>query len=535
MSGSPSGYVALLLHAHLPFVRHPEYEYFLEEEWLYEAVLETYIPLVEVFDRLLADRVPFQLTMSVSPPLAAMLEDRLLQERCLRSLNGLIELSEKECLRTRRQDAQFAPLAEYYRGRLEEARRIYRERCQLSLLGPLREYQRRGVLEIVTCAATHAFLPNYPVQPEIVRAQIRIAADDYRRLFGRDPKGIWLPECGYFPGVDEFLAEEEIRFFFTDAHGILNAAPRPRFGTYAPVFCPGSGVAAFGRDLESSRQVWSAREGYPGDGDYREYYRDIGYDLGQEYIAPYVQPDGTRKNTGIKYYRITGDVDLGAKLPYDPAQAARKAAEHAGNFMFNREKQIEHAFRVMGRPPIVVAPYDAELLGHWWYEGPIWLEALIRKSARDQQIFQLASPAEFLRRNDTHQLCTPSFSSWGDQGYASYWLNETNDWVYRHLHEMGIRMVDEANRYAAPTRLQRRLLNQAGRELLLAQSSDWAFIMKAGTMVPYAVERTHRHGTRFFKLLEALHSDGVDEDWLGKLEYLDNIFPSIDYRKFRLS
>ncbi|MBI4456774.1 MAG: DUF1957 domain-containing protein [Acidobacteria bacterium] len=527
----PIGYLALVLHAHLPFVRHPEYEYFLEEEWMYEAIMETYLPLIEIFDKLVADRVPFELTMTISPPLATMLEDPLLQERYIKYFDKVMELTGKECMRTR-QDPHFAYLAEFYRQRLEVAREIYRDRYQCNILNAFRKYQQMGVLEIVTCGATHAFLPNYAVQPEAVRAQIQIATDHYRETFGRDPKGIWLPECGYFPRLDEFLAEADIRFFFMDAHGILHSTPRPLYGTYAPVFCPGSGVAAFGRDLECSKQVWSSKEGYPGDPDYREFYRDIGFDLDQEYIARYVQPDGKRKNTGIKYYRITGEVDLGAKAPYDPYRALQKADLHAGNFMFNRERQVEYAHGVMGKPPIVVAPYDAELFGHWWYEGPIWLEYLIRKIAYDQNVFQLITPANFLRKHDTHQVCAPSFSSWGDQGYASYWLDGANDWIYRHLHEMGFRMIEAANRYPVPSLLQRRLLNQAARELLLAQSSDWPFIMKAGTMVEYAVGRIKRHAARFFKLLDQLESDRVDEAWVSKVEFLDNIFPHIDYRKF---
>ena len=531
----PLGYVALVLHAHLPFVRHPEYDYFLEEEWFFEAVTETYLPLIEIFYRMLADRVPFELTMTISPPLASMLEDPLLQERCLQHLDKLLELAGRECMRNRG-DGHLAYLADFYRNRFHVARDIYCNRYQCNLLNAFRKYQRLGVLEIVTCGATHAFLPNYSTQPEIVRAQVRIGADHYRRVFSRDPLGIWLPECAYFPGVDEILADENIHFFFTDAHGILHATPRPLYGTFAPVLCPDSGVAAFGRDLQSSRQVWSSREGYPGDPDYREFYRDIGYDLEQEYIAPYVQPNGDRKNTGIKYHRITGDVDLGAKATYDPYRARQKADLHAGNFMFNRERQIEYAHAMMqGRPPIVVAPYDAELFGHWWYEGPLWLEFLIRKSAFDQNVFGLITPANYLRREERHQLCTPSFSSWGDQGYASYWLNGSNDWIYRHLHEMGRRMVAASDRYGDATLLQRRLLNQAARELLLAQSSDWAFIMTAGTVVDYAVDRTRRHASRFFKLLDALGGESVDQAWLGKVEYLDNIFPDVDYRVFRSS
>jgi 1,4-alpha-glucan branching enzyme len=218
------------------------------------------------------------------------------------------------------------------------------------------------------------------------RAQIKIAVEQYEKHFGRRPRGIWLPECGYTPGVDEFLREAGIKFFFTESHGVLHANPRPKYGVFAPIYCP-SGVAAFARDLESSKQVWSAVEGYPGDYDYREFYRDVGFDLDFEYVRPYITPDGKRVQTGMKYYRITGpSLD---KKPYVLARAMEKAASHAGNFMFNRERQIEYLSGLMDRKPIIIAPYDAELYGHWWYEGPEWLNFLIRKIYHDQKTVKL--------------------------------------------------------------------------------------------------------------------------------------------------
>lgn len=185
------------------------------------------------------------------------------------------------------------------------------------------------------------------IRPEAIRAQIAVGVAEYERHFGRRPRGMWLPECGYAPEIDGFLKEYGVRYFFTDTHGVLFASHRPRYGVFAPIYCR-TGVAAFGRDVESSRQVWSAQENYPGDFDYREYYRDIGFDLDYEYIKPYIHPDGIRIHTGIKYYRITGKTQH--KEPYVPAWAHARADIHAGNFMFNREHQIAYLRRFMDRP-----------------------------------------------------------------------------------------------------------------------------------------------------------------------------------------
>jgi 1,4-alpha-glucan branching enzyme len=353
--------------------------------------------------------------------------------------------------------------------------------------------------------------------------------------FGRDPRGIWLPECGYAPGIDKYLAAENIRFFFVDAHAVANAVPRPRRGVYAPVYTP-SGVAAFARDPESSMQVWSAEHGYPGDPAYREFYRDIGWDLPYDYVKPYLQATGDRKNTGIKYYRITGKVSLGDKLPYDVEAARARAELHAGNFLFNRTKQIEYlrsAFGTQGAPPIVVSPYDAELYGHWWYEGPMFLDHLIRKAAVDQDVLKLQSPIDYLAENPSQQLAQPPLSSWGDGGYASVWLNESNDWIYPYLHKASERMIELAKQHQDASGVTRRALNQAARELLLAQSSDWAFIIKTGTMVDYAVRRTREHLLRFSRIYDQVKGNALDEQWLASVESRDNLFPEIDYRVYR--
>jgi 1,4-alpha-glucan branching enzyme len=280
---------------------------------------------------------------------------------------------------------------------------------------------------------------------ESVRAQVKVAVSHYEGVFGRKPRGIWLPECGYHPGHDEILKEAGIKFFIADSHGVLHGTPRPKYGVFAPVYCKGSGVACFARDLESSKQVWSSVEGYPGDYNYREFYRDIGFDLEYDYIRPYIHPDGIRINTGIKYYRITGTSNY--KEPYNPYWAREKAAEHAGNFMFNRQKQVEYLYDFMQKKPIILSPYDAELFGHWWFEGPQWLGFLIRKIVFDQGDIKLITPSEYLEENPRNQVITPSLSSWGWKGYSEMWLQGSNDWIYRHLHKASLRMTELAKRF----------------------------------------------------------------------------------------
>ncbi len=524
----PLGYLSLVLHAHLPFVRHPEYDDFLEEDWLYEAITETYIPLLEVFDGLERDGVDWRLTMSVTPTLAAMLADPLLQFRYVRHLDNLIALASKELERTR-WAPEYHPLAQMYHNTFLRCREVFVNQYGNNLLHGFKRFFDTGKLELITCAATHGFMPLMVINENARRAQIEIGAREFERHFGRRPQGIWLAECGYDEGIDELLRDAGIRYFFTDSHAVLYATPRPRFGVYAPIVCTKSNVAVLARDTESSKQVWSAIEGYPGDPVYRDFYRDVGFDLDFEYLKPHLHQAGHRSLLGIKYYKITGRTDH--KLPYDPKAALDKAAEHAGNFMFNREKQVEWLSGAMdGRPALIVAPYDAELFGHWWFEGPRWIDFLMRKMHYDQQTIKTITIPEYLDRHSVNQVCQPTMSSWGYKGYCEVWLEGSNDWIYRHLHEGADRMVEMARANPEPHPLRRRALNQAARELLLAQSSDWAFILKTGTMVDYAIKRTRAHVHNFNHLYELIKHDTVDEGWLAEIEGKHNLFPNIDYR-----
>jgi len=233
----------------------------------------------------------------------------------------------------------------------------------------------------------------------------------------------------------------------------------------------------------------------------------------------------------VKYFAITHR-RLHDKRPYDPHLAYVRANEHAGNFMHNRERQVEHLAGVLGRQPIVVAPYDAELFGHWWYEGPMFLEALFRKMHYDQGSVAPITPSGYLRAYPTNQVATPCASSWGEKGYFEFWCDGANAWVYPHLHKMAERMGELARRFPHAEGVQRRALAQAAREVMLAQASDWAFIMKTGTTVTYAAKRTVDHVSRFTALYNGLMTDAIDQGLLAEVERRDNLFPDIDYRAY---
>lgn len=517
------GYLAIILHAHLPFVRHPEHEKFLEESWLFEAITETYLPLLQVMNGWQRDDMNARLTMTLSPTLCTMLRDPLLQERYAKHLDELVALAEKELSRTH-WEPQFQELAQMYHTRLTAARTFYQQ-LGGDLIGKFRRLQDFGLLEIITTGATHGLLPLMANHPPSVRAQILIARDEYRECFGCDPRGIWLPECAYFEGVEAHLQEANIRWFIVDSHGLLHAHPRPRYGVFAPVFTP-NGLAVFGRDMESSRQVWSRTEGYPGDARYRDFYRDIGFDLDFDYVKPHLPSPENRGFTGIKYYRITGGD--APKQPYEPAIATAAADAHAAHFLKSRVEQIEELSVILDRPPLVISPYDAELFGHWWYEGPEFLDLFVRKAYHDQKAFELVTPEQYLRRHPTNQIATPAASSWGEEGYYRVWLNEKNEWIYRHLQVAQERMTELARKFPQPSALEARALKQAARELLLAQASDWPFILRTNTSPDYARKRVKAHLLRFNGLYHQLTTGKFDEKWLGEIEARDNLFSEIN-------
>jgi len=530
----PNGYLMIILHAHLPYVRHPEYERFLEERWFFEAVTETYIPLIKFFDRLRDEGTPFRLTLSISPTLANMMEDPLLRDRCRRHLEMMIRLAERECERTCHWgDVNF--LAQMYKRLFEEARETFVNRCGMRLAAAFREYAESGQLELITCAGTHGYLPLLRSEPHAVAAQVFSAASEHERIFGFKPKGMWVPECAYYPGLDSILSEAGIRYFVVDSHGIENATPRPLFGVNAPVYCP-SGVAAFGRHPTTSKLVWSSNVGYPADHNYREYYRDIGFDLDDHYLDPFRYAAGIPSPTGIKYHRITGKTQ--DKHLYNPDWAADTAYTHAQDFANRCRDQASRCRGHMPLPSAIVSPYDAELFGHWWFEGPQWLYQVLSElgsvTKDNGGELELSTPGEYLAAYPIHQRATPSPSSWGHKGYNVHWVNPKTEYIWPALHEAAARMRQTVENHPACEKngIEDRVLRQAGRELMLAQSSDWPFLITKDNAGEYAHRRIGEHLNRFHDLLNGLGRKQIDQRQLAAFEQMNAVFPELDYRLF---
>lgn len=523
------GYQIIVLHAHLPYVRHEGYNPpFIEENWLNEAINETYLPLLKVFRTLRDEGVHFKITMSFTPTLVSMLRDEYLQKKYLNFIEKLIELANKEVKRTT-YDPHLNYLSKRYLETFEENRNLFLF-LDKDIISGFQEFHRNGSLEVITSAATHGFLPLLESEPSTIRAQISLGRRIHRNTWGVEPRGIWLPECGYYKGLEKYLSAEGFRYFIVDSHGVNHAHPRPKFGVYAPVEI-GSGVFAFPRDPRSSGQVWSAQEGYPGDFRYREYYRDIGFDLDYEYVKDYIHPDGVRHNTGIKYHRITGKTDY--KEYYQPDWAMEAAGNHAEDFMRSRIEQSRQFFEEEGQPAVIVSPYDAELFGHWWYEGPKFLEFLFKKIHFDQDEITTIHPMQILGVLPRIQSVEMQMSSWGEGGYADVWCNPTNEWIYPHVMECSISMNEMAHLHFKTTDpLKVRVLNQMARELLLLQSSDWPFIMKTGTMVNYAQKRVKVHTNLFLELKRMLTTGEINEERLKQIEAEHPIFPDIHYEVF---
>lgn len=523
----PFGEVIFVLHAHLPYVHHPNDRHALEHRWLFEALTESYLPLIEVFQELLADQVNFRVTLSVSPTLIAMLTDPWLQSQYEQYVLSLIELSVKEQQRVV-DEPDLLAMAQYYEKKLTSLLLLYRH-YDRNVLTAWRELSDAGCLELITCGATHAFLP-FVLTKEAIRVQMDTALRSHRDAFGKMPNGFWLPECGYTQEVDEVLKESNIAYTFVGLSAFAGAQPPSPFGTFSPMITP-HGIAAFTGDPSLATQVWSSIKGYPGDPDYREFYRDLGFDAQASYIAPYIHPEGIRVATGIKYYRVTGPGDY--KEPYRLDRAADKVKIHAKHFATLCREQVLAAHQDIGRTAAITLAFDAELFGHWWYEGPTWLGQVLRLLSLDEQV-ETATPSDYLVKYQDYPVGNLPMSSWGRNGFGEVWMNETNDWIYPTLHAMEQRMIKLADYLfdSSITMVKVRTVKQACRELMLAQASDWSFMMDGRDNAPYAIQRVKWHAHAFTLLYDMIQAGSIDEEVLQRLEDEDAIFKDIDVTLF---
>ncbi len=512
------GKLAFVLHAHLPYVRKNE-KNSLEEDWLFQAILECYLPLLKVLEESSNENPDnSKLTLSLSPTLLSLLQNSKLKEkfpewidtriRFLSHLSGEDKNASNFLLQT------------------IKAQLDYWFECSGNLVEKFKFFNNLGCIDIITCAATHGYLPILRHNPETVYGQIKTGINYHQEIFGCNPLGIWLPECAYYENLDKVLYNCGIRYAVLDGHGILNSTPRPRYGVYAPI-CSSKGIAFFGRDSESSLPVWSSKDGFPGDPVYREFHKDLGWELSESQLLK--EGIKNKRPLGLKFHKITdSSIPLGEKHYYDETAADKKVEEHAEKYLLQRAQQLKKLSISAKFDPILVAPFDAELFGHWWYEGPKFIKYLFKKSLKYS--IELVNLKEILAKKPNLQICEPSPSSWGQGGYHNYWLNDKNAWIVPEISKAGSKFI-KFSASAAQDKLTQRILRQAARELLLAQSSDWSFILRAGTTTHLAKERIDRHLKRFWLLINSVENDSLEDiTLLERIEEEDNVFPNIDIK-----
>ncbi len=536
-----SGYLVIALHGHLPFINHPEHETFLEEDWLFEGVADCYLPLLQMMDGWARDSVHAGITVDLSPPLLSMLANHGLRHRIWRYLEARRTLVTRQLAKMSAHD-EFRAAAEFSREETEQALARW-EACGGDVARAFAEHQDAGRVEIMTCAATHGLSPVL-LDTGSMRAQVTEAVKAHERYIGRRPRGIWLPECGVHPQVLSFLADFDLCFTFSEDRAVRYAWPPPANDVYRPLFSP-EGVAIFPRDPGSAKEVWSAAEGYPGDFRYREFYRDLGYDASDDILDPqHKQGTGARKNMGLKLHRITGRVALDAKAPYVPQDAAAAVQEHALHFARRRTEDAAGLRIAFDGPPCITAAFDAELFGHWWHEGPRFLDAFIRQLASGdvdgRETPKPVTALRYLELQPTQQVSHPAVSSWGDGGAFEVWCNGKNDWLWRRVHDARLRLQGVVRMHSASSSsdatggLIERAVKQATREVLLAQSSDWPFILTMGTQTGYATRRPIVHLSRAHRLMQGLEHGHVDEADLQQMEERDAVFPDVDPAPFAM-
>lgn len=485
-----SANIIIVLHSHLPLIRHPEIKDPVEETWFFEAVIESYIPLIMVFERLIEKRIFFKIVLSLSPTLLEMLDDNYLMQRLNEHIERSSLLLDSELKRTK--GTPYEKIVKFYIVRLKEIKDFLRSR---TITGTIGELAREGYLELVTTAATHAYLPLFAHYPEVVWLQIKRGIDVFKSKIrvGDRLKGFWLPECGYFDGLFSDLKKAHIKWTVLEGHSIALGDPLPQEGIFRPVVTT-EGITVFARDADTCRFVWSRDAGYPGNPWYRDFYRDVCYELNDSEWKIF-RTDGIRHHTGLKYFRITGEKE---KKPYIREKAMRVLRRDAQDFV-NRLSQRAMEAENITKEPVIVLAFDTELFGHWWFEGPEWLEAVIELIGRHPEMRLVFS--DDIMNDKSLRMLKPLPSSWGEGGFSDTWVCPETSGYLRAIY----RAIEIAISH-------KEILNdmEVLRELLLMQSSDFLFMLKRDEMAKtYGRSRLKGHLERFYHLVSKrlLHPD----------------------------
>ncbi len=547
------GNLCIVLHGHLPYVLHHG-KYPHGEAWLFEAASETYLPLLDMIGEVALMQKRPALTIGLMPVLLEQLAHERFKSGFVEYLHSRIARAEGDLAEFEKKDQKHnAYLArwwiEWHEKKLEHFDRINRD-----IPGEFGKRYGEGHIEVLTSNATHCYMPLI-LNDEMLAAQMACGVATSEKHLGRRPTGMWLPECAYRPhwphwmpsvlydnardrpGIETFIERAGVTHFFVESHLVQNSTPMgyrengsfhagggQRIGsndTLEPVGVVSEprdpAVFAFARHPDVSEQVWSGSIGYPADGAYLEFHRKQG-------------------PRGLRYHKITSTkTPLSDKEPYHPDDVPAKIYAHAQHFCDTVRRTLWDYNKLTGHRGTVVASFDAELFGHWWFEGVRFLRDVVLTLADDEHV-RLSTAEEVLKNDPPDKVVRLPEGSWGENGDHTVWANEKVKWVW----EIEYRAEGEFLRllHTLPWKTDeavRALMEKAARQLLLLQASDWPFVIHTGGAVDYGIQRIAGHSTRFNRLIDIIESVAAGKE-MSELERVevadadahDDIFREID-------
>ena len=525
------GYFGLILHGHIPWCKKSG-RWPAGEEWLFEAMNETYIPFLNVLRDLKEGGIKTALTINITPILAEQLADEYMKQQFSVYMENLISRAQHDIKRFENHPQRKA-IAAFHLRNLEYTLHTFYHNYYSDILGSFKWLQDEGMIELITCGATHGFLPLFESDSGIF-SQIQLAVDTHKKYFGREPKGIWLPECAYRPkeykngkvreSIDYWVNNSGIEYFFVDSHGILNAEIIEQKNNLGLITNFGynleTTVSAFGRNKNTSRQVWDAKIGYPGNEYYREFHK-------KDY------------ESGLHYWMVSDRKQLGEenKDLYDIKKAVSQVEVDANHFIGLMEKELQNFSSENNLAGIIISPFDFELYGHWWGEGIAWLKKLVELINENRNIEMISISDYTSRYKDKFSIITMKESSWGKGGHFEVWKNPEHGWIWAYING-SIKEYEEALEINPnPNEWEQRVLKQIARELLLMEGSDWSFLLYTEQAKEYANQRFHHHHQRFLKLIWAAKDfndkNRITLKELEEIESIDSCFQQISIDLFR--
>lgn len=503
MPSSLKAKLLIILHAHLPYIRIPDKKFPMQELWLYQALTESYIPLILIFQDLINNNIDFKITISLSPTLLSMLGDNYYKSKYKEYLDTLLNISNENT-----GNFESISASNGFSKRVKKINTFWNN-INGKIINEFRKLSADNRINIITTSATHALLPMYRDRPDFIESQIKTGLRTFKALMDYSPEGFWLPEMAYSANLDKIMNSCRIRYTFLDAHSVYHTAEPAPNGNFFPSISSNN-VIIFPRELILSNIIWSASSGYPGDPRYREFHFDYTYSLPESLLAKY---NIDKIPFGLKIYSITGGNE--PKKFYNASEAAAAVNEHACDYLTKINNRASEIAGHIDRTPVFTLPFDAELFGHWWYEGPEFLKLLMEKISASDDI-ELMHPMDIY--DESLGTIIPGESSWGREGYFKSWISPECSRIYPEIAGLYKRLMNVNSGSHRTAELH------ALKEIFLASASDWTFLISNNSSKDYAKMRLYDHLNSASLIIESLENGRVNKDFISERQKLYPLF-----------